>query len=536
MVADPIIRTCSLALALAAALPAAAQAPDDPAVYVRARAADAEGAADLAAAGYAQALAAAPEDSVIARRAYRQALAVGDYTLASRAAAVLVRAGTAPPDTALLALALALRAGDAPGAGRAVDRIAHGPFDFLAPALRAWLAFDRGEDAVALLDGEPPDALARRYTARHRALLLIAAHRRDEAMVALAPLLSTGDSPDLRIDAAQLLARTGERRTARKLLEAAGEGTKAKRLDKGAKAGAAFGAARLFLDLATEIGAEDMADLSIVLTRAALLLDPEEDRARLHLASALSGEGSDALALAVLADIRRDGPASHAAAAGEIAALRSAGRFPEALARARKRAGRHDATRDDLVTWGDVLAEAGDETGAARAYAAALARSGGDAEWRLHYLHGRALDRSGQWEDARAALRRAVTLAPEQADALSYLGTAEIERGGDLVEAQTLLERAARAEPDNPAIADSLAWAYFRRGDAARALPLLERAVQGDPAGTRANEHLGDVYWRLGRHYEARYAWRAAALQAEGDAAARLQAKLAGGMEARAVP
>ncbi|MBO9623270.1 MAG: tetratricopeptide repeat protein [Sphingomonas sp.] len=507
--------------------------PGDPAIFVRARAADAEGAADLAAAGYAQALAAAPDDAVIARRAYRQALAAGDYTLASRSAAVLVRAGNAPPDTAILALGLALRAGDAAGAGRAVDRIAHGPFDFLAPPLRAWLAFDRGEDAVAQLDAEPPNALARRYTARHRALLLIAAHRRDEALVALAPLLATGDAADLRIDAAQLLARTGDRKAARKLLDAAGEGAWAKRLVKGAKPGASFGAARLFLDLAAEIGEEDMADLSIVLARAALLLDPEEDRARLHLASALSVHGSSALALAELAAVDRKSAASHAAGAVEIAALRSAGRLPEALERARALAERRGATRDDFETYGDVLAESGDQAGAARAYAAALARSGDGSEWRLHYLQGRALDRSGQWEDARAALRRAVALGPDQADALSYLGTAEIERGGDLVEAQTLLERAARVEPEDPHVADSLAWAYFQRGDAARALPLLERAVQGDPAGARANEHLGDVYWRLGRHYEARYAWRAAAVQAEGDAAARLQAKLAGGAEAR---
>ena len=109
----------------------------DPTAYVRARAADAEGAAQAAAAGYAEALAAAPDDEVVALRAYRQALAAGDYVLASRAGAVLVKAGVAPPDAAVLAFAIALKSRDAAGARRAADLLSKGPFDFLAPSLRA---------------------------------------------------------------------------------------------------------------------------------------------------------------------------------------------------------------------------------------------------------------------------------------------------------------------------------------------------------------------------------------------------------------
>ncbi|RYY45066.1 MAG: hypothetical protein EOP59_05115, partial [Sphingomonadales bacterium] len=77
--------------ALALALPATAHA--DLGEYVKARAASADGAVDVAAAGYAAALAAAPGDEVVAIRAYRNALAAGDIALARRAAAVLVRSG-----------------------------------------------------------------------------------------------------------------------------------------------------------------------------------------------------------------------------------------------------------------------------------------------------------------------------------------------------------------------------------------------------------------------------------------------------------
>lgn len=512
-----------------------AQAAPDPTAYVRARAADAEGAAKAAAAGYAQALVAAPDDAVVAMRAYRQALAAGDYVLASRAGAVLVKAGVAPPDTSVLAFAIALKSRDAAGARRAVDNLARGPFDFLAPALRAWLAFDRGEDAVAVLDAAPGDALARRYTQRHRMLLLIAAKRSNEAMAAIAAELATAKSEDLRIDAAALLGETGARDSARRLL--AGDRPEyarlRKQLGKRDKPDAAFGASRMFLELAVELAGEDMETLSVALTRAALLLDPDEDRARLFLAEALSQGGSHDLALAVLGEVTRDSPFARGAAAGRVAVLRRAGRADEALALAGTLAQDGQATSADSETWGDLLVDRGRFDLAAQAYGAAIALEGGDDSWLLHYLHGRALDRAGRWDEALPALRRAVTLGPDQAPALKYLGYAQVARGENLPEARALLERARTIKPDDAEIEDSLAWAYYQSGDVVRALPLLERAVQGDPAAARANEHLGDAYWRLGRHYEARYAWRAAALTAENDATARLDAKLAHGLKPR---
>lgn len=535
MAAAPIIRTCSVALAaLLGGMPLAQAAPD-PTAYVRARAADAEGAAQAAAAGYAQALLAAPDDPVVALRAWRQGLAAGDYVLASRAGAALIKAGVAPPDTALLALAIALKSGDANGARRSVDLLARGPFDFLAPALKAWLAFDRGEDAVALLDAEPGDALARRYTQRNRILLLIAAKRTDEAMAALAAQLATDDRDDARIDAALLLGRIGARDQAKRLL--AGDRVEfarlRKQLGKRSRPDAAFGASRMFLELAVEVSGEDMASLSVLLTRAALLLDPRDDRARLFLAEALSRSGSHDLALAVLAEVDDRSPFARGAEAGRVAALRRAGRTADALRLAEALAKDAQSTSSDSETWGDILVDQGRYDLAAQAYGAAIAR-GGESNWLLHYLHGRALDRAGRWSEALPALQRAVALGPEEAAALKYLGYAQVARGENVAEGQALLERANRLKPDDAEIADSLAWAWYQRGELARALPLLEQAVRGDPAAARANEHLGDAYWRLGRHYEARYAWRAAALTAGNDANARLDAKLAHGLKSQA--
>jgi tetratricopeptide (TPR) repeat protein len=518
-------------LALLIAAPAFAQGNLD---YVRARAADAAGFAGPAAAGYAAALKADPNDQVLAMRAYRQALSVGDYDLASRAAAVLVRAGTAPPDAALLAFAMALRAGDRAGADAAVKRVAAGPLDFFAPVLEAWLAVDRGEDPLASLEKARSNALAGRYAVHHRPLLMIASGRSGDAVVALSAILGAGDeeNDDLRIDAATLLAAMGERKLAAPLIggDRPDFAQLRKRLGRSGKPNAAFGTARLFLGVARDIAAQEIPALSIVLTRAALLLDPADDRARLYLAEALSESGADALALDELRKVPAGSPYRRGAQAGLIAALQRAGRTAEALPLARALAEGHASNAADARTYGNVLASTEQFAAAASAYGTALGRAGGDGGWELHYLQGLALDRAGRWREALPALKRAVELGPDQAAALEYLGYAQVVRGENLPEAQALLERASRLKPEDVAISASLAWAYYTQGDVARALPLLEKAVEGDPGGVRTNEHLGDAYWRLGRHYEARYAWNAAALYADNDAVRRIEGKLENGL------
>ncbi len=535
--------------ALIAAPPAFAQsvspapappAPETPALvsatdmlaFVRARAADAAGAADVAAAGYATALDQAPDDPVIAIRAYREGLAAGDYALAGRAAAALGKAGVAPPDTEVLRFAVALHAGDAAGARDALDRMSHGPLEFMVPVLSAWMAFDRGEDAVAQLEANPGTPLSRRYAAEHRALLLIAAHRPAEGLIALQSLLAIEQDADMRIDAALLLAGTGEADRARAMLSGPQAQLISPRasLGAGVKPSAAFGASRLFLGLASDLSREDMGPVSILLARAALLLDPGNDRARLYLAQALSRSGSKALALHELTGIGADSPFARSAGAGAIDALRRAGETGQAIDLARAMAAGPSTTVADIRTYGDLLAEDGQYAAAAAAYGDALRRAGSDGDWQLHFQRGTALDRAGSWKPALTELRRAAALAPQEPDVLNTLGYALLEHNEDLAGAQALIERASTLKPQDSSIADSLAWAYYRRGDIARALPLLERAAQADPGGAQVNEHLGDAYWRVGRRYEARYAWRAAAVGADESAARRIEAKLVNGL------
>ena len=440
-----------------------------------------------------------------------------------------------PPDVALLSYARALHAGDAAATKAQLARIAAGPFDFVAGLLAAWQAFDTGGDPLALLDGARSNPVARRYIAENRALLQIATGKTEDGVAGLEALLGPDQaSLDLRVNAAQLLTAKGKGEVARKLLVGSDPTIAALResLGAGVEPSAAFGASRLFTRLASDLAQGDPTPLTISLSRAALRLDPQSDRARIILGEALARGGATERALASLAEISEASPFHEAALELRIAILTDAGRKDEALAVATPLSTRKDATSEDATRLGTLLVANGRFDDAAKAYRMAIARAGALAPWTLYLQLGGALDEAGHWPEARAALEKAVAMQPDAAVALNYLGYARIEHGEDIAGSLAMLERASALQPDQPSITDSLAWAYFRKGDAARALPLLQRAAQGEPGNATIHEHLGDALWSLGRHYEARYAWRAAAIVADTDDGARLAGKIANGMHA----
>jgi len=110
---------------------------------------------------------------------------------------------------------------------------------------------------------------------------------------------------------------------------------------------------------------------------------------------------------------------------------------------------------------------------------------------------------------------------PQDASALNSFGYYLVERKERLDEALDMLRRAAAAEPDSAAIADSLGWAYYKLGrfeDAADELRRAQRLVPNDRDEVNRllntaviADHLGDALWRLDRRNEAVDEWAAAA-------------------------
>ncbi|SEM59388.1 Flp pilus assembly protein TadD, contains TPR repeats [Sphingomonas gellani] len=518
-----------LAAPLISATPAAADTGGLNA-YLRARVASADGRSGAASADYARALADDPANALVAVRAYREAQEAGDEALARRAVAVLDKAGVAPADAALLSLADAARADDPRRAEAAAARLDAGPLRILAPAIRNWTAFARTRSVTAAAPGTA-DPLAGRLAAETHALVLIAAGRADEGIAAIGAMDATGGNRDLRIVASQILAGQGRIDQARALLIGDSPGEQAYRRGVPARPTLAFGISRLFTRVAGQLSDEASAPLLIALTRGALIADPGDTRARLLLAASLArGEQPDA-ALGVLAQVKPADPLAGLAAATRISILNGAGRRAEALAASAERVGAPDSTPDDVQRHADLLFAAGRYDEAARFYRRATDALPGN--WQAWMQYGGALERAGDWPTARTALQKAVSLAPAEPVALNYLGYTGLEHGEPVGASTRLIERASTLAPDDPDIADSLGWAYHRAGESARALPLLERASAAQPGAAEIGEHLGDVYWALGRRYEARYAWRAAALTAEPADAQRLSEKIADGAAAR---
>lgn len=529
----PICRRIAFAFAiLGLTTPALAVGdPGDLAAYVRARAADADGRGDRAAADYARALDAAPGNVVIAIRAYRAGLLTGDESLVARARTVLERADVEPGDTALLALADAVRGGNAAAVQAAIAKVAAGPLEFVVPPLRAWtLAANDPKRALALFDSLPRRAIGARYTAEARALVMLAAGRRREGVIAVEALLAAEpDDRDLRLSAAQLLAADGAVADAQQLLGDRLRATIASRPTPPVRPIAAFGIARFYVRLGEELAEGDTAPLAIVLARGALKLDPAYDRARIVLAQALAEEGAFPAALAAVDAVGAASIWFDDAQVERIALLQRAGRGGEALAAATKLARAAEADVAAVQREADLLMANARFDDAATAYGRAIALAGNDAGWLLYLQAGSALDRAGRWREAKPLIEKSVALSPDQPVALNYLGYGALENGGDVLAARKLLERAAALRPGDDSILDSLAWSYVLGGDAPRAVPLLERAAAGSPNNGTISEHLGDAYWLVGRRFEARYAWAAAKLLAGDGDMARIAAKIANG-------
>ena len=525
--------TVVIALA-AASLAVPAQASADLSAYVRARAADGDGRSRIAAAAYAEVLQAAPDNADVARRAYRKALEAGDDALVLKSLAVLDKAGTAPPDAVLFALAEAIRNRNVPAQAALLAKIDKNPFDFLATPLRAWAALGTGGDPIAILDAGKRNALTSRINAENRALLLIATGRIDEGVLALQTLLASPTAGrDLRINAAQLLAGQGRQELAQALLRGNDTVLAAFRAqsDIGVKPSTAFGVSRLYARITADLvqGEEQAMPFSIVLSRAALRLEPKNDRTRLLLADALSRGRTTDDALHVLNEVKPTSPYYSAARDARVTVLARSGQSAAALEAARLLSAAPDADADAAQRYGGLLVEAGRHADAARAFELAEKRAGKLADWVLYLRLGSALDAAGRWEDARKALKTSVSMAPDEPMALNGLAYALVEHREDIAGAQAMLERASVLAPDSASITDSLGWAYLQSGDIAKALPLLERAARAEPANAEISEHLGDAYWAVGRRYEARYAWGAAKIVADKGDVARITAKITDG-------
>lgn len=133
-----------------------------------------------------------------------------------------------------------------------------------------------------------------------------------------------------------------------------------------------------------------------------------------------------------------------------------------------------------------------------------------NAKFYFHY--GATAEQAGLYDKAAELFQKSIALDPENsADACNYLGYMWAEQNMHLDEAEQMIRRALKSEPNNGAYLDSLGWVEFRSGKFEQALTDLQRAAQNmtrnDPV---VFEHLGDTYLKLNRVAKAVDSWQKA--------------------------
>jgi tetratricopeptide (TPR) repeat protein len=100
-----------------------------------------------------------------------------------------------------------------------------------------------------------------------------------------------------------------------------------------------------------------------------------------------------------------------------------------------------------------------------------------------------------QYDDAKPAFESELSVDPEHAQALAYLGDIAMKRN-DLEKAVILLKKAVQSKPDIRIAHADLGAIYMEQKHYQDALAALQRAVKLDP-------DQPDTHFRLGRLYQA---------------------------------
>lgn len=388
------------------------------------------------------------------------------------------------------------------GNGRMTEALAM--FDSLtkSPGLEAFGLYHRAlalasvgdyEGAEAILSGQtngPINLMRRGVIARVQILSQL--ERNPDALTLLDQAFGT--APDPAIDALRARLRAGE--------------PIAYDVTRNAK----DGIAEVMFTIAGALNAEADDTFTLVYARAAAYLRPDNIEAVLLVAGLLDNLGQYDLAANTYAEIPATDPGYFIAEIGRAEALHKAGRTEAALEALQALARNASDIVSVHMALADSLRRAERFAEAVVSYDAALAliATPQPGHWPIFYSRGVSHERTGNWASAEADFRQALALNPEQPQVLNYLGYSFVDRGENLNEALTMIEKAVSLDPDAGYIIDSLAWAYYRLGRFEDAVAPMEKASLLEPVDPVVTDHLGDVYWAVGRTLEAQFQWRRA--------------------------
>ncbi len=563
-------------LALAVALPVAAQTPDHPAdnsaqfpsphelkmlttsgSYLAARHASVERDAASAATFYRSALRTDPKNNELLDRAFISSLADGDIDEAVRLADRILAVDKTNRVARLVIGVRDLKQKKYASAQTNINQSIRGPItDLVATLLSGWASSGAGDvkGAVANIDKLTGPEWYPLFKDLHSAMILELAGKEKEAGVRLERAYKLEDSM-LRVndDYARWLSRNKDSAAAEAVYLAFDKKLPRHPLVQEAlrelKAGKKLpplvdspqsGAAEALYGIGSSLTRRGGEDLALVYLQLALYLVPNHPMALLSLADLYESVKKPAMAIKVYERMPASSPLKRNAQIQLAIDLDSADRTEEAIkilkgvtaddpkdVEASMALGNIERGRkkfaDCVVTYSrgiDLLPKANDKN-----------------SWVYYYYRGICEERSKQWNKAEADMRKALELQPEQPHVLNYLGYSWIDQGINLDEGMKLIKRAVEQRPDDGYIVDSLGWAYYRTGNYEDAVKNLERAIDLKPEDPTINDHLGDAYWRVGRTLEAKFQWaHARDLKPEPEDLPKIEAKIEHGLSDDAPP
>lgn len=526
---DFLRKACLVSVLALGTSPAIAAEGPAAGAYLAARMATAEN--DYAAASdyYDRLLLTEPTNPAYQEGALVSHVAVGEYDRARAIANLMMQAKPASNFAALVALAADAQTGDF-DKGLALLDAGAAPGPLIAGIYRGWalVGLGRMAEATKVFDDMAKTREMTAIALFHKALALATVgdyegadailsgkftdvfHSMRRGVLAHAEILSQLERDP---DALALIDKTFGQGLDPDIVALRDRLSKGERLPFTVVPNAKAGIAEIYLTVAQALVTDkEPSVVPLVHARLASWIRPDFGDPVLVAGSLLDSQGQYDLAIETFNSLPADNPVYPAAQLGRAESLQSAGREDDAIAVLQDLTRARPDLYSAWIALGDDLRRENQFKEAVDAYgkAVALIATPSKRDWFVYFARGISRDKAGDWPGAEQDLREALTLSPDQATVLNYLGYSYVEKKEHLDEALDMIRRAVAASPNEGYITDSLGWAYYRLGRYDDAVTAMEKAVSLEPREPLLNDHLGDVYWAAGRKREAEFQWRRA--------------------------
>lgn len=148
------------------------------------------------------------------------------------------------------------------------------------------------------------------------------------------------------------------------------------------------------------------------------------------------------------------------------------------------------------MSLGQLYHQAGKTDQAAKEYEAVLAKD--PKAIQAHMLLGIIHDSQKEYEKAQKQYQESLKLNPRFAPAANNLAWILVEQGGNLDTALSYAQIAREQKPDDPHIADTIGWIYYKKNAYPLAVNLLKEAVEKLPDVPSVQYHYGMAQYKNG--------------------------------------